>query len=64
MTWVDYGGQDVAGYDLIGTDTLQYPINVEGFDVRATVDEIKRRCGKLVRIKLYKQEADGESGDR
>lgn len=63
MSWVDYGGQDVAGYDFIGTDTLQYPINVEGFDAKATVDEIRRRCGKLVRIKLYKQEVVEERED-
>lgn len=63
MVWVDYGGQDVSGYDYIGTDTLKYPIR-ENFDLDATVSEIKRRCGRLVRIKLYKKEDANGDGDR
>lgn len=56
MAWVDYGGQDITGYDFIGTDTLRYPI-CEGMDVVSTVDEIKRRCGRLARIKLFRKES-------
>ena len=63
MVWVDYGGQDTAGYDFIGTDTLQYPIG-EDLDIEATVTEIKRRCGRLVRIKLFKKESAEGDGDR
>ena len=36
MAWVDYGGQDVTGYDYIGTDTLRYPLT-DGRDVEETV---------------------------
>ena len=50
-------------YDYIGTDTLKYPIR-ENFDLDATVSEIKRRCGRLVRIKLYKKEDANSDGDR
>lgn len=63
MEWVDYGGQDVDEYDYIGTDTLQYPIG-EGFDLEDTLTEIKRRCGRLARIKLYKKESPESYGDR
>lgn len=63
MTWVDYGGQDVSGYDLIGTDDLKLPIRAE-MDVAAAVAEIQRRCGRLVRIKLFKKESAEGDGDR
>ena len=53
----------MSGYDYIGTDTLKYPIR-ENFDLDATVSEIKRRCGRLVRIKLYKKEDTNSNGDR
>ena len=46
MVWVDYGGQDVTGYDYIGTDTLRYPLT-DGRDVKETVEEIRRRCGRI-----------------
>lgn len=63
MAWVDYGGQDVTEYDFIGTDTLRYPI-VEGLNVETTVEEIRRRCGRLARIKLFKDGSDTGDGDR
>lgn len=63
MVWVDYGGQDVAGFDFIGTDTLRYPIS-EGFNLEETVEEIKRRCGRLARIKLFKKECENKDGNR
>lgn len=63
MIWVDYDGQDVTGYDAIGTDEVKYPIQ-EGMDVQATVDELVRRCGRSASIKLYKEveEAAYETG--
>lgn len=63
LAWVDYGGQDVTGYDYIGTDTLRYPLT-NGRDIEETVEEIRRRCGRLVRIKLFKGEGDEGDGDR
>ena len=63
MAWVDYGVQDVTGYDYIGTDTLRYPLT-DGRDVEETVEEIRRRCGRLARIKLFKEESDEGDGDR
>jgi hypothetical protein len=63
MVWVDYGGQDVTGYDYIGTDTLRYPLT-DGRDVKETVEEIRRRCGRLARIKLFKEKSDEVDGDR
>lgn len=59
MLWVDYGGQDVSQYDRIGTDDLCFPIT-DGCDVESLVTELKRRCGRRARIKLFK---DGEKSD-
>lgn len=64
MNWVDYGGQDVTGYDFIGTDSLKYPITADDFSVEETIEELKRRCGRLARIKLFQKEVLKDSGDR
>lgn len=63
MTWVDYGGQDLTGYNLIGTDDFKVPISAN-LDVEATVAEIQRRCGRLARIKLFKKESVEDDGNR
>lgn len=63
MSWVDYGGQDTTGFDFIGTDTLMFPIDAET-DVEQTIDEIKRRCGRLARIKLFRKEGQTEDEGR
>lgn len=63
MVWVDYGGQDITGYDLIGTDDFKLPISAN-LDVAATVAEIQRRCGRLARIKLFKKESVVDGGNR
>lgn len=61
MFWVDFGGQEVAGFDYIGTEDLKYPITKE-MDVEHTLEEIKRRCGRWASVKLYKKEEN--SNDR
>ena len=63
MVWVDYGGQDVTGYDYIGTHTLRSPLT-DGRDVKETLQQIRRRSGRLARIKLFKEESDEVDGDR
>lgn len=63
MLWVDYGGQDVSTFDYIGTDSLQYPLE-EGSDVEQTIEELRRRCGRLARIKLFRKEDVTDAGDR
>lgn len=55
MYWVDYGGQNLEGFDFIGTDDLQVPVS-EVEDVTATVEDLERRCGRFARIKLFRDD--------
>lgn len=60
MDWIDYDGQDLEGYDYIGTETMRVPIaNVT--DVDATVRELQRVCGRHASIKLYKESVTNET---
>lgn len=63
MIWVDFDGQLLEGYTSIGTDDYTLPIT-PGMDVQAAVEELKRCCGKLARIKLFREEEVAEDGDR
>lgn len=57
---ITYYGQDPTGYTHIGTDTLKFPI-AEWPDLKAAVEELKRRCGKWCEINLY---GDVDTDDR
>lgn len=59
MEWVDYGGQDHSQYEFIGTDEPMFPISgVE--DISPLVEEIRRRCGRLASIRLFRKEKVNE----
>ena len=57
MYWVDYGGQDISGFQAIGTDEIKIPVS-EVTDVKATVAELKRCYGKFARIKLFRPDEE------
>lgn len=60
MEWIDYDGQDVSGYDYIGTSTIKYPLqNVE--DIDATVRELQRICGRRALIRLFKETTNDDT---
>lgn len=62
VVWAGYGGQDVTGYNYIGTDTPRYPLT-DGYDVKKTVEEIRWCCGRPACTKLFKEESDEVDGD-
>lgn len=57
MRSVTYYGQDVRGWDSIGTPDYKIPIT-QDMDVEATVEDLKRCCGSDVFFYLYKEDED------
>lgn len=50
-----YYGQDVSGFTAIGTEEFQLPIT-EGIDIKATIEELERCCGRMATFFLFRPE--------
>lgn len=62
MRSVTYYGQDVDGFDYIGTVDYMVPVT-EGMDVAHTVAELHRGLGRNIFLYLFKKEGDETDGN-